>query len=123
MKTTTILSAWDVACTRHHNLCLWAESGRADVDDRLIKKLHSQMRTFESALLSRIEAGDRARDNVIELLDVIEKARIELECDNPGMAYQILARAHEPRYDDEELENEREHYELGGSPVYTEDTV
>lgn len=73
-------------------------------------------------IADNLEAAERNRANVIELLDVIERARLELECNNPGMAYQILARAHEPRYgDDEELENEREHYQLGGSPVYTEE--
>lgn len=54
-----------------------------------------------AAALARIadnlEAAECNRANVIELLDVIERARLELECDNPGMAYQILARAHEPQ--------------------------
>ena len=53
-------------------------------------------------IADNLEAAERNRANVIELLDVIERARLELECDNPGMAYQILARAHEPRYDDDD---------------------
>jgi hypothetical protein len=109
VKTTTILNAYIRVRDMRYGCYL-----RRD----------RQNTKFRAALLSRIEAGDRDRRNVKELLDAIDAARLELECDNPGMAYQILVRIHEPCYDDdEELENEREHYQLGGSPVYTKDAV
>jgi hypothetical protein len=62
MRTKTILSAWDVAETRLHNLYMWRESRNVDIEDRLITKLERLSRVFRAALLARIEAGDRARE-------------------------------------------------------------
>ena len=76
-----------------------AKAGRAELPkaDHLAGIAYSLARIADN-----LEAAERNRANVIELLDVIERARLELECDNPGMAYQILSRAHEPRYDDDD---------------------
>lgn len=74
MKTTTILDAWDEASTRYHNLCAWRESGKADVEDRVIEKRRRQSQMFQNYLICRIEQGDRARAKLLEIDKLMEVA-------------------------------------------------